>query len=321
MQKPPENLPKPNEPTMYPYPPRDLDDEINLLELWQVLMRRKWLIILVTLFAGVMATLAAFLMTPVYRAEVLLAPVEEESQTRFAQYAGLASLAGIDLGSGGKSSKGAIAIASLQSRAFITPFIEDEQLMPILFAESWDSQKQRWILKEEEEAPTLLAAYEMFSDILNVTEEKTGLVELAIEWTDPEQAAAWANKLVTRLNGSLKEKDIGQAQHSIEYLNKELAKTSIVEVQQAIHRLIESQIKTIMMANVTQDHVFRVIDPAVVPETHIKPKRELIVLLGAVAGFMFAVFLVFFMRFLETQKGITKQNNSDIKQDSLPASE
>jgi polysaccharide biosynthesis transport protein len=54
------------------YPSHGDEDEINLLDLWRVLMRRKWTIVTFFLIVTVAGITASFLMTPLYRAEVTL---------------------------------------------------------------------------------------------------------------------------------------------------------------------------------------------------------------------------------------------------------
>ncbi len=41
-----------------------------------------------------------------------------------------------------------------------------------------------------------------------------------------------------------------------------------------------------MFANVNKEYAFKVIDPALVPEQAVKPKRALILVLGVMLGFM-----------------------------------
>jgi uncharacterized protein involved in exopolysaccharide biosynthesis len=57
-----------------------------------------------------------------------------------------------------------------------------------------------------------------------------------------------------------------------------------------------------MMANVRDEYVFKVIDPAMAPEHRSKPKRKLIVMLGFVLGLMLGIFIAFFMNFLQNQR-------------------
>lgn len=282
------------------------DDEINLLDYWRVLVNFKWLIFAIVVLTTSASVAAALLMTPIYRAEVLAAPVEDDKGGGLGalagQFGGLASLAGISLGGG--SSKVGEAIAILQSRSFTEGFVKDYQLMPILFADVWDSNSKQWKVNSEEDIPSMWDAYKKISDsIFTVSEDKkSGMVTLAVEWTDPELAARWANILVWRINQYMKTSAIDEAEKSIAYLKQQAESTSVVEMRQAIYRLIEAQTKNIMLANVRDEFVFNVIDPAVVPEEKVKPKRKLIVVLGAMVGLMLGVFLAFFISFVRKQK-------------------
>jgi uncharacterized protein involved in exopolysaccharide biosynthesis len=263
----------------------------NLIDVWQ-LLRDYRLIIAATVLAGAIVSIVlALMLTPIYRAEVLMAPVVDlENTSGFSalagQFGGLASLAGIDL-SDNRSIKEE-AVATLRSRAFTTDFIRSQNLLQILFSDDWDADNERWTVDDPEEEPTLADAFEYFDEsVRSVAEDnRTSLITLAVEWRDPEQAARWANLLVDRVNNSIRARAIAEAEKSIEYLNKELAKTAIVELQEAIYRLIEVQINKIMLANVRDEYAFKVIDPAVAPDPdkEVRPNKRLIVILGTFLG-------------------------------------
>src|SRR3569623_932021 len=141
-------------------------DEISLPDLWRVLVSYKWLIIGITLITtGIAAAIASYL-PPVYRDEVTLAPETPEEGGRISALAGelggIASLAGINIGPSVSSADKAIAV--LKSRAFTDAFINDEQLLPLLFSDIWDPQKQEWLVKDQKAAPTLRRAYQLFDD-------------------------------------------------------------------------------------------------------------------------------------------------------------
>jgi len=55
------------------------DDEIDLLELWNVIWRGKWLIIAITAVFAVGSVIYALSLPDIYRTELLLAPVEKET--------------------------------------------------------------------------------------------------------------------------------------------------------------------------------------------------------------------------------------------------
>jgi len=286
------------------------EDEINLIDYWRILMRFKWLIILITAIAGSATIAMAFHMTPIYRAEATLAPVSEEKGGGLAalagQFGGLASLAGVNLGGGG--GKIEEAIATLESRAFTDQYIKEKGLMPILFHEIWDAQSKTWMVETKDDEPTYWQAYKVFDEIRTLaSDKKSGMYTLAFEWHDPELAKDWANDLVKRINAHQKKVAIEEAKKSIAYLENQLNETSVVEMRQSIFRLIEAQTKNIMLANVRDEFVFKVIDPAVVAEKPIKPKKKLMAILGVIVGFMLGVFLAFFIAFIKKQKALSEE--------------
>jgi hypothetical protein len=120
------------------------------------------------------------------------------------------------------------------------------------------------------------------------------MITVSIDWTDRIAAASWANELVSRLNVEMRQREIARADAAVGYLEKEFDTTTAVATREAIGRLIESQVKQRMLASVTPEFAFRVIDPAVPPdkdEIHF-PNKFLMALAGPVVGFMFGVMLV-----------------------------
>ncbi len=267
------------------------DDGIDLLALWRVLVHYKRVLLSVFLSGMLLATGYAFLSTPVYRAELVMAPSTEEKNGGLSslagQFGGLASLAGVNLGGGNDADK---VLATLKSRVFLVPFLQQEKIVP-LFARGLSG-----------ETPSTLDVYETFSeDVLDIRKDnKTGLMTLSVEWHDPVLAAHWANTLVARLNEHQRQAAIKEAQQSIDYLNQQLSKTSVVDMQQAIYRLIESQTRAIMLANVKKEYVMQVIDPALAPEKRVRPQRGLILVLGAVLSIMAGIFIIFLLHGLKT---------------------
>jgi len=237
-------------------------------------------------------------MTPVYRATVTLAPVDSDATSSVlmravGQLGSLASLAGIDIGGGSKNSRHAVAI--LKSKAFTHSFIEEEGVLYVLYSDLWDAESGRWLVESDEEQPSAQRAFRMFDEKIRTVQvdEDTGLVTLAIEWRDPEIAAAWANRMVAKLNQYARERAINEARRSIEYLEQELKKTNLVGVESVIYRLIETQLNNIMLAEVRDEYAFRIIDPAVapLPDQFVRPKRVLMVVVAAFLSFACGVFI------------------------------
>ena len=291
------------------YPsPAVVEEGVGLLEIWHILVRFRVMILSVILLCTLASTLFALLMTPVYRAEIQIAPVsEKDSSNRFAaqlgEFGGLAALTGINMEQGGKKNE---SIATLRSRKFTEQFIKDEKLLPVLFHDQWDAENQRWDETDPEDAPTLEDAWKLFNKkVRRISEDrKTGLVVLSVEWKDPHEAARWANELVHRVNAMLREKAATESEKAIGYLREQLGKTSVVELREVVNRLIESEMKEIILANITREYAFRVIDPAVVPEEPFKPVVPLMIILGAILGTILSVILALARNVVVKQRGV-----------------
>jgi uncharacterized protein involved in exopolysaccharide biosynthesis len=273
---------------------------ITLAEFIESALRRWGLVVIVTMAGAAIAAVMAVTQDRIYQGQAIVIPVESDALgsevgALSAQFGGLASLVGIDLGKGSNRRE---AIELLRSRGFIARFITDEQLLPVLFAEKWDRSKGRWKAARRSSVPTLNDGVRYFEKkIRGVTEDnRTGVVRVTILWKNPEDAARWANVLVERVNAELSSRSIAESERMLAYLGNELKKTQVVEVQQAIYRLMENQIKSITFANAREDFALRVIDSArpADQDDFVKPRRLLLVVLGALAGLGAALaFIVF----------------------------
>lgn len=288
------------------------DDEIDLRELFFILWKRKWIIIAVTICFAIGSVWYSLSLSNYYRANALLASATDQSGSGLAglsgQFGGLASLAGISLPAGG-TDKVALALEVMQSRQFAFALIEDENLIvPFIAAKSWDKQTKALILDDElydtsaskwlrpargdrAAVPTLQEAYERYLEIFTFSQDKkSGLVTIAAEFYSPVMAKKWVDEIILRINATMKAKDMAEAQKSIAYLEQQIAKTPVADMQNVFYQLVEEQSKTMMLAEVRDEYVFTTIDPAVVPERKAGPKRSLICLLGTMVGGILAVF-------------------------------
>jgi len=293
------------------------DDEIDLRELFGILWAEKWLIVGITALAAVVSVIVALSMTEIFRAETTLSSADQESSGGglASQFGGAAALIGVNIPGGGGADKINTAIAVLNSREFIGRFIEEHNLLVPLFAGKWDKVSQsnvidadvydettgQWLLEAGE--PTRQQAFRKFRDIVSISEpDRTrGLVTVAIEWHNPEQASRWVNQMIADINRDMKQRDVTEANNAIRYLREQLEATSLVEMQRVFYQLIESQTRVTMLADVRDEYVFRVIDPAITPDQRSAPQRSLIAIIGTMAGGIFALLAVFVRRFFTKQ--------------------
>ena len=302
------------------------DDDINLLELWQAIWQRKLILLATILISLVVGLTYLSIATPMYQASVLLSPTTaQKGAGRFAslasQYAGLAGLSGIALPSHNSLNT---AIATLESRRFIQAFIQDNRLKPLIFPKQWDENSESWKprprlqdrwwdlrnlisrktdLQPATLEPDLEQAYGKFKAALSVsTDNKTGLLNLHITWPEPQPAAQWANQLITRINQVLREQAIKKAENSIDYLNKQLKTARLNELRVLFAELIQEQTKNITLAQANEEYAFEILDPAVVPEYPIKPKRRMILVLSLVTGLVLGVIIALISSAVQSHK-------------------
>ena len=268
---------------------------LSLTDIVNVLWARKRWVLVATAVVTALVAAYAFLSTPVYRAQVLVQPVTDRSASSMisdlmGQAGGLASLVGL---SGLGDSEQNIAVPLITSDQFLERFIVDEQLLPRLFETRWDAQRKQW--RNPKKAPTIAKGIKALQrKVIGVREDRRRkLVTITVDWRDRDEAARWANELVKRVNDDTRTRAIEDARRSKTYLDRELAKTTIVELQRAINRLTEAQIKTEMMASVRDDYSLRVIDPARVPDEDdfVRPRRLLLIAGGFVFGVALGVLL------------------------------
>jgi uncharacterized protein involved in exopolysaccharide biosynthesis len=287
------------------------EDEIDLLELIRTLLQSWKLIVGITVISIGIAVTHALLSPEVFKAEALLASVREEKSgvpSYLGQFGGLAAMAGMPIPSDSNTEQ---VIATLQSRKFLSLFINNNKLLPVLFEDLWDAAKNAWILESDQDEPSFNDGYIALKGAIAIHEDKkSGLITLSVSWKDPEIAAQWTNDLVKQLNEQLREQAIQDSKKRVGYLEQELAKTTLKDMREVLYSLLESEKQKAMLANVNEDFALEVIDPAVAPEVSEKPKRKLIVALGGVCGGFLGIFAVFFLQFLEKLKSSSKENTN-----------
>jgi len=289
------------------------EDAIDIIDIIRQLWHKKITIILITSVFAVMSILYAILLPNIYRSSVLLAPTEENSQSRLAglaqQFGGLAG--GLNLGSG-ISIKTPLALETLKSRKFIKNFIKKHDiLIPLMAIESWsvssneiiyddkiyDITNKKWTLEIKDKPlgspPFDYMVYEEFMESLNIEPDgETGFVSISFDFPEPNLAQKWLSLLIDDINEFIREEEIRLSRISIQYLQEQLQKTNVLEIQNLFYQLIQEKIKDGMLAETAEDFVFKIIDPAVVPEKKHSPKRAIIVVLFTLIGGLLSLFLV-----------------------------
>ena len=321
------------EPQHYPYPPNyqyhapvSGDDEIDLKELFVAVWQGKWIILLTTIVFAAGGVMFALSQPNTYQSSAKLASASSDGGSGIAgmaaQFGGLASLAGINLG-GGKTDSKAMALAVLNSRRFINAFIvRHDLLVPLMAGSGWNKTSGELIINEEiydvaakawlrdvepgeSAVPSAWEAHKAFKSLLSVSEEKdTGLVTVSVTHLSPIVAQQWVAWLIQDLNVWMKEQSLEKTKRNIAYIAKQLDKTHVEDMRSVFYQLIEEQTKNLMLAEVEEEFAFQTIDPAVIPEEKVGPKRALICVLATLLGGMLGVTLVLLRMVFKKNKSV-----------------
>jgi uncharacterized protein involved in exopolysaccharide biosynthesis len=250
------------------------ENEIDVVSLFWIVWDQKYLVLAISLVGGVIAAILALTAVPMYRAQVTVTEVHDTGMgaggSLMGQLGGLASIAGLNVSSNGPNAE---RIAVLESRGLVDAFVKKYDLTPLLIG------------KLKFANPQWLAVERFRKNVLELHEDKLkGTRTITMVWSDPAVAARWANDFVALANELLRTRAIQESTRNIDYLNKQLAQTNVVEIKRAMYGLIETETKSLMLANGRVEYAFTIVDPAVPPESRFSPRRTLMVISGLLAG-------------------------------------
>ena len=288
----------------------DSEEEIDLKELWNVIWQGKWIIVGVTSIIAIASIIYTLSLSNEYKSTAILAPAAQSGSAGglaklAGQFGGLASLAGVNLGGGAGEDKTSIAIELIKTWGFQEKFIEDQGIQAEVFAATgwnritnelsydndlYNPDTNQWVREfdssiGETAEPSSWELYEEFSKRVSVSQDKnSGLVNISVEFYSPYLAKHWTEELVKAINLHLKMQDRKEAQKSISFLKKQVESTNIAGMQSVFYQLIEEQTKKLMLAEVSEEYVFKTISEAKSSEKKSKPNRAIMIILTTLIG-------------------------------------
>jgi uncharacterized protein involved in exopolysaccharide biosynthesis len=337
MQKEPklpdDNVILPERPAIPPgYPPGcppDIpeEDEINLLDLFIVLLKHKVMILCVVFLAGIAALVISLQMPNVYRSEATIAPTtQEKAGGGLAALGGFGAMIASEAGIGGTGSLDQFDVV-LKSRDLTNTIVREHNLLPVIFDESWDTKTGSWKVGEPSllqkstaalkrifgtsadeknnipQNPTLQDAYKPVQEMLGKSpDKKQNVMRISFESKDPKMAQAALNYYIIGLSEFLRRQTLEDASAQQTLLTQQLSKTTDPLLKNRLYELIAKQIEKETLARVQKYYSFNVIDPPFVPEKKFKPKRAQICMISVVVAFFIAIFLAFFMEYVKNLK-------------------
>ncbi len=304
--------------------PNDFDDEIDLRELFYVLLEGKWIIVSLTAFVSIIGVIYSLYLPNIYESKAMLVPVNSSSGISGAlgSYSGLAGLAGISLPSGGDEGNSAKAMQKISSLSFFENNILTNIYLPDLMAvKSWnsktntltfddgiyDTNSNTWIRDysyPQQQIPSAQESFAVFkTEHLSLSvDKKSGFITLLIKHQSPFIAKQWVELLINEVNAFYRQKDKSESEKAVSYLNQQISITGLSEIKQVIAQLLQEETKKLTLIEANQYYVFDYIDPPAVMEQKSEPKRALICILSGLLGGMLSILLVLIRHYAIKQK-------------------
>ena len=294
--------------------PNDFDDAIDLLELFNIILKEKWTIINVTSFISIISVIYSLLLPNIYESRSLLVPVKVSSGISAAikNYSGLAGLAGINLPSGVDEGNAAQAIEKITSLSFFENNILPNIYLPDLMAvKAWDPETNNLVYDEtiyddksgawvrdysypQQKIPSAQESFEVFTEqhLKLIEGKKSEFITLSIQHQSPYIARQWVELTVNEINNFYRQKDKLESEKAVSYLDQQISITGFSEIKDALAQVVQEEVKKLALIEANEFYVFEYIDPPAVMEKKTKPKRALICILSAILGGMLGIFIV-----------------------------
>ena len=277
--------------------PVHLDQEVDLLEYLDALLRAKFRILLVASIAAAMTFGASKLVPNKYRSTAVVAVniTEASGGIKPGNYRGSEIVDLIEhdfIVDSPADNEIDRLIARMGSTAFIQLFIEENRLLPHLYPDLWNAETQTWF---EDLQPTLLEASSVFrKEVLSLgIDQKTGLLPISMLTRDPELSTRLANAFYLRFNDYVRESRLAELSERARVLNERLEATSHIEMQRSIYRMLETQLAEETLLSAKKDYPLEVIEVAQPPFNKASPNRKLWTILAFVLTAFLGVVVAF----------------------------
>jgi uncharacterized protein involved in exopolysaccharide biosynthesis len=280
-------------------------EEMSLLEYFMILVRYKWMLIIVVILSGLSAVVYSLQLTNIYHSEATIAPRESgKGGSALGVLGGIGGILAGQLGIGGNGSWERLEMV-LKSRELSARVINKHELMPVLFADKWDPEKKIWIAKEP---PTLQDGQHKIRTRLIIRNDiKKRSMSIGFEHKDPEIAKKLVGYYLLELSNSLREKVLWDAKENMRFFYQQLEETSDAFMREKIYALLAEEIEKETFAKAQKYYGFLVIDPPVAPDPdkRAKPNRRTICILTVLISFLGAAMLA---GLIEMVKKARKEN-------------
>jgi len=304
------------------------EDEIDLRELWNTIVKYKKKILIFSLAVTFVAVLYALSIPNMYESKTIILPQEQSKASMGGGLAALAGMAGVDVSGGGGPKVEDSYAALLQNYSFMRAFILKNNLQNRLFANDSDKNYRFALgfrllydiktfspfskenlnfakLSDDKKEALLYELSKKLSEMIQIqADKKTSLLTLSAKNSDAVLARDLVEMFLRDAATYLRDNEMSDNENKIRYYEDALYRTSDVSLKAKLADLESSLIQKKVLAQANPYYNVKMLTKPEVPYFMDKegPKRALIVVVSFVTSLILAVFGVFFIEFLRNKE-------------------
>lgn len=313
------------------------EDEISLIDLFAVLLRRKWLIILMTIGGAVFSlvfSIVSLLLPPdksylpnkyTPKAQMLINNGDSASSSSLGSLSSLASMAGVNIGSSGGISYSELAKYLVDSNT-----VQDSIIEKFNFIEEWEIKK----------SPKTSSRKKLKEKLKSDFDEDSGVFTVSFTDIDPKLGQEVVNYVVELLEKRFKElgvdknelqktnleENINNTYNQIVTLQKQIQDieksvnnvyspynvpsivmdTTLIKmeltVQEEVYKQLKAQYESLKVTMASEQPIFQILEYAEIPDQKSAPSRGKLCIIITFAAFFISVFIAFLLNAISNIK-------------------
>jgi len=286
---------------------KNLNDEIDLYEIFKKVHSSKYLIFLITTVFCLASILYSLILKELYTSEMIVEEVNtNDSYNQSTAFSGLSTFAGLSSSSASSKTRSQYAREVIYTKDFFDILIEDSEFfVELVAAVDYDKKNKKLIYDNaiyDEEKNTINDEYLQtlfhedihvkFLDSIKITDLDSGSLLISVSHYSPYVAKKWLDYIFVMLNEVVKEMKLTKAEKSYEFLQNELSMTKEVDLKRAISSLLIKELETITLSESSEYFVFSVVDSSRVPERKDYPNKTKIVIFWTLIGLFLSLAFV-----------------------------
>ena len=190
-------------------------------------------------------------------------------------------------------------MAILKSRNFVKNFVTSNNIQPAIVPAYNLRRNIAELVYNQIDLDEVV--YLSFLDSLTIS-SVGNLIEISLSLRDQENVAELTNKLIESLNLYIRSRAIAETSRNIDFIERNLENTSLVQIQPTFYEIIEKEIQKSMLANGNEQYAFTVIDYAFTPKDRIHPKFLMIMVPTLIFSSIISLVIIYFYSFFLRKK-------------------